>query len=179
MRLRLSRPRKLSTWLFLALALMLAPQFIGAAVGISQQQAQINDAREDGRAVATRLGRIAHLQATLDATEDAVLRAPGEAGARRARACAARSRARTPTCWCSTPRGSTATSTRLQALAAGDLDTRASRRRLEAPLDSLRTATARLADETVATHRRREASGERADQRTQLLGILARLRAPR
>ena len=89
MRLRLPRPRKLSTWLFLALGLMLAPQFIGAAVGISQQQAQISDAREDGRAVAMRLGRIAHLQATLDATEDAVLREPGE-GRRRGRPARAR-----------------------------------------------------------------------------------------
>ena len=83
MRLRISRPRKLSTWLLIALALILAPQAIGAAVGIGRQQSQINEAREASRAVATRLGRLAHLQSKLDVTEDAVLRSPrGPAGPR-------------------------------------------------------------------------------------------------
>ena len=44
----------------------------------------------------------------------------------------------------------------LQALAAGPLDARSSLRRLEEPLDALRTETAQLADKTVATHRDRE-----------------------
>ena len=171
MRLRLPRPRRLSVWLFLALGLMLAPQFIGAAVGISQQQAQISDAREDGRAVAMRLGRIAHLQATLDATEDAVLREPGEgrrAAGPRVRGTLARANA--DVLVLDDPALSRDFD-ELQALAAGPLDARSSLRRLEAPLDALRTETAQLADKTVA-RTEAAASRSRADQRDQLLNVL-------
>jgi diguanylate cyclase (GGDEF)-like protein len=169
-RLRLSRPRKLSTWLFLTLGLLLAPQFIGAAIGISQQQAQINEAREDGREVATRLGRIAHLQSTIDATEDAVLRAPGDGrhtAGPRVRGTLARANADVLVLDSPVLDRDFA---RLQTLAAGDLATAADRRRLEAPLDSVRATTAQLADDTVASTTDDERS-ERADQRTQLLGI--------
>ena len=171
MRLRLSRPRKLSTWLFLALGLMLAPQFIGAAVGISQQQAQINDAREDGRQIATRLGRIAHLQSTLDATEDAILRAPGDGrdtAGPRVRGTLARANAdvlvldspvltaTSPACRRSPP----ATSPRPR-----------DRRRLEAPLDRVRAATAAARGRRRWRRTTADEVSDRADQRTQLLGI--------
>jgi diguanylate cyclase (GGDEF)-like protein len=170
-RLRISRPGKLSTWLFLALALMLAPQIVGAAVGISRQQSQINAAREDSRAVATRLGRIAHLQSMLDATEDAVLREPGEerrpAGPR-VRGTLTRANAdvlalRDPAI--------TREFDRLEALAAGSLDTAVSLRRLEPPLDRLRSATARLADTTVDHAVEQQIRGH-AEQSQQLLGVI-------
>ena len=136
-----------------------------------QQQAQINDARADGRAVATRLGRIAHLQATLDATEDAVLREPGDGrrgGPTRARHARTRERRRAGA---ATAPCSAATSTRLQTLAAGDLDTRAS-------LAPARGAARQHAHHDRTARRRdgrahaAEAVSERADRRAQLLVIV-------
>ena len=167
MRPRISRPRRLSIWLLLALALMLVPQFIGAAVGISRQQGQINDARQDGREVAMRLGRIAHLQSTLDATEDAVLRGSGAAGPR-VRGTLARANADVLVLDDAELNRDFA---RLQQFASGPLDTRASLRRLEPPLDALRTAASRLGDDAVAAATAEDAS-DRSDQRRQLLRTL-------
>ena len=145
---------------------MLAPQVIAAAVGIGTQQAQINDARADERAVATRLGRIAHLQATLDATEDAVLReSGGRAAGPRVRGTLARAN---PDVLVLHSPVLSRDFERLQTLAAGDLDTRASLERLEAPLDGMRITTAQLADETVERSAS-EAVSERSDRRAQLL----------
>jgi diguanylate cyclase (GGDEF)-like protein len=172
-RLRISRPRKLSTWLLIALALILAPQAIGAAIGIGRQQSQINEAREASRAVATRLGRLAHLQSKLDATEDAVLRSPRGPAGPRVRGSLARANAdvlalRDPVL--SREFG------RLQALAAGELATEASRARLEEPLDRVRSTAAGMIDETLTTTED-EQIARRSEQRDQLVGVLATLAA--
>ena len=173
MRLRISRPRKLSTWLLIALALILAPQAIGAAVGIGRQQSQINEAREASRAVATRLGRLAHLQSKLDVTEDAVLRSPRGPAGPRVRGSLARANAdvlalRDPVL--SREFG------RLQALSAGELATEASLARLEEPLDRVRSTAAGMIDETLTTTED-EQIARRSEQRDQLVGVLATLAA--
>ena len=168
MRLRVPRPRRLSTWLLLALALMLGCQLAGAAIAISRQQAHIGEIREAARAADARLGRIAHLQTTLNATEDAVLRAGDGPAGPRVRGTLAR--ANSDVLVLDSPELDRDFA-RLHALAAGDLATPASLRRLEAPLDALRATSTRIANRTVAgtvdAH-----LGDRSDQRTQLLGIL-------
>ena len=173
MRLRIPRPRRLSAWLLLALWLMLAPLLLGAAVGIGRQQSQINAAREEGRAAAMRLGRIAHLQAVLDATEDAVLRrgSAGPSAGPRVRGTLARAHADVLAI------GDPVLGRdfdRLETLAGGELAGAEPLRRLEAPLDRLRATTARVADEALAESQDEQIAG-RTEQREQLVLVLATL----
>ena len=174
MRLRISRPRSLSTWLFLALALMLAPPFIAAAVGTARQQGQLNQANDEGRAVAMRLGRIAQLEAAIHATEDAVLRQPG--GERRPAGPRVRgtlARANADVLAIDDP-ALNRDFDHLQALAGGPLATRESLQRLEGPLERVRATAARLTGDTVARTDAAQIRG-RSEQRDQLLAILTAL----
>jgi diguanylate cyclase (GGDEF)-like protein len=170
-RFRRPRPRSLYRWLLFALALMLAPQFVGAAIGISTQQREISESRGADREIAARLASIARLQAALGATEHAVLRDPRAGEPRvgpRVRATLARARDDLHALGAPALEREFA---QLETLAAGDLAAPGAVRRLEAPLDRLRGGTAELSDETIADLRAQEATG-RSDQRAHVLGIL-------
>ena len=180
MRPRFARPRSLSAWLLRGLALVVLPPLIVAAAGISAQQRELAHSRESARAAATRVAAAAHLQASVEVAEDIARRAPrtaGEAIAPRVRAALVRARSDLTTLHRLrgpfTGRGEVERElASVQPLVAG-LDTpQADVRAVAAGLRRLDAATARLADEVVATMRaqqRRDGTG----QRSQLIGILA------
>ena len=164
-----ARPRSLSAWLLLGLALVLVPPLIVAAAGISAQQRELSKTRASARTTATRVAAVANLQASVEVAEDLARRAPrggGEAIAPRVRAALARARADLNALREVRGSGSVrrefAAAERLVApLGTPGADVGAA----GAGLSRLDTATARLADDVVATMRvqaRRDGTGQRS-----------------
>ena len=179
MRLRFPRPRSLSTWLLLGLALMLLPQFAGAAAGISAQQREISESRDAGRSDAKRLVLAARVHASVDAAQSALLRASGredtsvvpdvQAALRRAQSdLAAMRRLRRPGPTAQAAERELASLAPTVARLGGS---RADARALKTGLDRLEVTSGRLAGDVVTTMDAHEAQA-RAGQRAQLFGIL-------
>ncbi len=179
MRPLFARPRSLSAWLLLGLALVLLPSLIVAAVGITAQQRELSETHAAGRAAAERVAVAAHLQVSVEVAEEVARRAPATADAAvTSRVQAALARARSDLAALHRLPGSRAGEREverefasLDPLVSG-LDTgRADLGALSAGLGRLDAATAQLANEVVATMREDQAR-DRAEQRAQLIGIV-------
>jgi diguanylate cyclase (GGDEF)-like protein len=173
------RPRSLYAYLLLGLALVLIPPLIVAVAGISAQQRELSQSREDTRAAATQVAAAAHLQASVEVAEDVARRAPrtaGDAIAPRVRAALADARADLTTLHAlpSTDPGKRQVEREfasLEPLVARLGTPRDDVRATAAGLSRLDDASARLADDVVATMRA-EQRRDRTGQRSQLIWIL-------